>query len=140
VYEEMMTWYVSRRVDLPLRDASQALDELVETAATDARAAVRLPGALAVRPIAALPGVDRRLRGSLAIGGLGGPVPVELELAAWSRDESEVALRPAVRRPIFRSEHYFTAAVEGLRSLDDALVAAAHDDRNEQPVEVRRAS
>ena len=139
--EPTITWYVSRRVDLPLRDASDALDELVARAAPGGpeQADARLPGALAVRPIATLPGIDRRLRGSLPVGGLGGPVRIELELVAWSHEQSEISLRPAARRPTWRTDRYFNAAVGALQSLDGALCAVAERGAADQ-IPVRRAS
>jgi hypothetical protein len=137
VNDEMITWYASRRVDVPLRDAADALDQLVARGAPERGGCSRLPGALAVRPIATLPGVGRRLRGSLALGGIGGPVPVELELLAWSRDCAEVALRPAGRPPVIRTERYFSAATGAVCELAEALHATV-DER--QAVPVRRAS
>jgi hypothetical protein len=138
VGNDTICWYVSRRVELPLGDAADALDELLSRSSPGTgRTRGRLPSAVAVRPVTALPGIGRRLRGLLSVRGLGGPIPVELELVAWSRARSEIGLRPARRPPRFRPERYFAAATAVLRDLERELPLIADAERGRP---ARRAS
>jgi hypothetical protein len=138
VDNDSICWYVSRRVELPIGRAAEALDELLRQSPHDARRKrTQLPGSLAVKPVIALPGRGRRLRGLLSLRGLGGLVPVELELAAWSRHRSEIGVRPAGRPPRSRPERYFAAATAALRDLERELSLIAGAERRSP---ARRAS
>jgi hypothetical protein len=135
--DEPITWYVSRRVDVPLRAATAAFDDLVEPVSGPGPA--RLAGALTVDPTTARPGIERRLHGRLSPAGLGGPVRIELELVPWSDRCVELGLRPARRPPRYRAARYFSAAVGALEELRRALHAGAAV-RMVPPAPVRRAS
>ena len=118
------TWFVSRRVALPLAAAATALDELVEKRGRDrSSGSVALTDGLEVWPAATLPGEARRLDARLRLGGLGRPLRVELELSPWSRAESEVAIRPTRRpRP---AERYWAGAADALDALRATLPSLA---------------
>lgn len=135
--DETITWYVSRRVDLPLRAATAAFDELVESGSGPGPA--RLACALTVDPTSARSGIERRLHGRLWPAGLGGPVPIELEVVPWSDRCVELGLRPARRPPRLRATRYFAAAVGALEELRCALHVGSAA-RIVPPAEVRRAS
>lgn len=116
------TWYVSRRVQLPLGAAVAALDRLVEErqGAFEDRPA-RLTDALVATPSASVLGSPHRLEGHLQLGRLARPVRVELELAPWSRAESELGLRPVRPVPGTRAEHYWGRARTTLDRLSAEL-------------------
>jgi hypothetical protein len=135
--DEPITWYVSRRVDLPLRVATAAFDQLVVSSSRPGP--VRLARPLTVDPTTARPGIERRLRGRLSPSGLGGPVPIELELVPWSDRCVELGLRPARRPPRARAGRYFDAVAGALEELTDALYAGSAE-RIVPPAAVRRAS
>lgn len=114
------TWYVSRRLELPLAAATTALDRL-----TEHLSAGRVLGSLRLRDTTAFapPGVSRRLFGRLLLAGLGRPVRVELELTPWSREESELGLRPFKSVSSLRAERYTSTAVETLDEVRGELLA-----------------
>jgi len=120
------TWFISRRVGLPLATAVTALDELVEHRRRDLRgAAVPLSDALDVWPAVALPGTARCLDARLRLGGLARPLRVEIELSPWSRAESEIGIRPT-RRPRPRdAERYWAGASDALAALRATLPSFA---------------
>ncbi len=133
------TWYVARRVRLPIETAAVALDALVgphDVAGDAARA-------LSLRPIASRPDalVVRQLEGSLSLSGIGPAVPVEIELSAWSRAESELGIRPTrLRPPRLRAERYFTAALGALAGLHERVTAPEAFARASASELLRRAS
>ena len=92
------SWFISRRVELPLPTAATALDQLMELRRREGpNEPVPLTEDLDVRPALALPGTARCLEARLRLGGLARPLRVELELSPWSRAESEVGIRPTRR-------------------------------------------
>ena len=108
------TWYLSRRIQLPLEAATTALDLLTgQLSPGRALGSLRLREALDAAP----PGVSRRLPGRLFLAGLGRPVRVELELTPWSHHESELALRPMKRVPSRRATRYSSTAVTTLDAV-----------------------
>lgn len=120
------TWFISRRVGLPLAAAATALDELLEDRRRDwASGSVSLTDRLEVWPAAALPGATRRLDARLRLGGLARPFRVELELAGWSRAESEVAIRPSRRPTSAGAERYCAGACGALDTLTNTLPSYA---------------
>jgi hypothetical protein len=120
------TWFVSRRVGLPLAAAAAALDELVEHRRGDrAPGSVPLTDGLEVWPAIALPGGARCLEARLRLGGLARPLRVELELGPWSRAESEVGIRPTRRPRPAGAERYWAAAGDALCVLRTTLPALA---------------
>jgi hypothetical protein len=120
--EQPVTWFMSRRVPLPLEAAAVALDELVEHRRRDAPpAAVALTDELEVWPVTPLPGGPRRLGARLRVSGLARTLPVELELAPWSRLESEVGLRPTRRVGPARAERYWSGGADALDAVRRAL-------------------
>jgi hypothetical protein len=120
------TWYVSRRLALPLPHAASALDAVACSphAGRDDEAC-RLAGALTVVPTTPIPGVARRLRGRLGLPGLARAMPVELELAGWSHAESELGLRPLRRPGATRADRYFDAATGSVDHVARVLLASA---------------
>ncbi len=118
------TWFVSRRVRLPLAAAATALDELVDQRRRDGSTGpVALTEGLKVWPADTLPGDARRLDARLRVGALGRPLRVEFELGAWSRVESQVAIRPTRRpRPAAR---YWEEAADALDALRATLPSLA---------------
>lgn len=135
------TWHVARRVPLPVADAATLLDHLVERG--DGRIECRANGIrLSTALVGLSPGVTsrpvRRLHGALRVGGLM-CMRVEVELAAWSRAESELGIRPVGRPPrAGRAERYFERASALLTELT-ALVACDPAQR-EADGRLRRAS
>ena len=120
------TWYVSRRLPLPLEPAAGALDAVARSPRLgrgDERC--RLASALTVVPTTPIPGVARRLRGRLGLPGLARAVPVELELAGWSPAESELGLRPLRRPGATRADHYFVAATGSVEHVAGMLLVSA---------------
>ncbi len=135
-----MTWYVSRRLPTPVEAAAGALDRITGHGVIPyAVPAVALGPTLVPVGRSPLTGPVRRLHGTLRLRGLGGTVPVEVELQAWSRRESEVGVRPATRRPpTWRADRYFDSVAQLLGQLSDQLLlTVAADDRAES---LRRAS
>lgn len=135
-----MTWYVSRRIPTPVDAAVGALDRLTGQGVVPcALPDVALGPTLVPVGRPPLSGPARRLRGTLRLRGLGGTVPVEVELQAWSRRESEVGVRPVTRRPpTWRADRYFDSVAQLLGDLSDRLLlTVAAEDRAEQ---LRRAS
>ncbi len=129
------SWYASRRVSKPVAVTAAALDritghEVIPCALPQAS----LGRALAPAGESPLSGPVRRLRGTLRLRGLGGTVPVEVELQAWSRQETEVGVRPAgARPPTWRADRYFASVAALLDDLSACLVAAVGDrDRAER--------
>src|ERR1700724_3646145 len=109
------TWFVSRRVRLPLAAAATALDELVEQRRRDTTSgSIPLTSGLEVWPAVALSGQARCLGARLRLGGLTRPLRVELELGPWSRTESEVGIRPARRPRPAGAERYWAGASAAL--------------------------
>jgi hypothetical protein len=120
------SWHVARRVALPLDTAAIALDAAVHPHVFGGKRAATL----ALVPIAALSYglVARRFTGGLRLAGLGGVIPVEAELAAWSRSESELGVRPTGRPPVRRAARYFEAADTALAVLSSRILEAAPTD------------
>jgi hypothetical protein len=119
------TWHVSRRVNLPVADAATVLDHLIERGdgRIDCQAnAIALSTVLVGLASGVTSAPVRRLHGVLRVGGIV-PMRVEVELAAWSRAESELGVRPMGRPPrAGRAERYFEGATALLTELV-ALVA-----------------
>jgi hypothetical protein len=132
------TWYVSRRVALPLDVAAATLDRVLDRPAPPADgdpSALGLTSAtIAVTP---LPGTIRRRHGALRVDPWPTPIPVELELEPWSSSQSSLGLRPRRRPPRWRAGRYWASAVSALERLDAELIAAAPRRRGWP---VRRAS
>jgi hypothetical protein len=120
------SWFISRRVELPLATAATALDELVEHRRRDGVSdSVPLTDGLDVWPAVALPGTARCLDARLRLGGLARPLRVELELSPWSRAESEVGIRPPRRRCPGGAERYWAGASDALDALSTTLPSFA---------------
>jgi hypothetical protein len=120
------SWFISRRVGLPLATAATALDELVEHLRRDrVNDSVPLTEGLDVWPGVALPGTARCLDARLRLGGLARPLRVELELGPWSRAESEVGIRPTRRLRPRGAERYWAGAREALEVLRTTLPSFA---------------
>jgi hypothetical protein len=120
------SWFISRRVGLPLATAATALDELVEDRRRDGtNNSVPLTEGLDVWPGVALPGTARCLVARLRLGGLARPLRVELELGPWSRAESEVGIRPTRRLRPGGAERYWAGARDALEALQATLPAFA---------------
>lgn len=117
-------WYVSRRVELPLRLAVDAFDRIVRDD-PDGSALGELPDAFVATPAVSLPGAGRQLHGRLRTTRLGRGLPVELELTPWSRTQSELGLRPR-RRPAGPGvDGYWRVASTTLERLRARLLAVA---------------
>lgn len=120
------SWFISRRVELPLATAATALDELVEHRRHDGVSdSVPLTDGLDVWPAVALPGTARCLDARLRLGGLARPLRVELELSPWSRAESEVGIRPTRRPRPGGAERYLAGASDALDALSTTLPSFA---------------
>jgi len=120
------SWFISRRVELPLATAATALDELVEHRRHDGVSdSVPLTDGLDVWPAVALPGTARCLDARLRLGGLARPLRVELELSPWSRAESEVGIRPTRRPRPGGAERYWAGASDALDALSTTLPSFA---------------
>jgi hypothetical protein len=135
-----MTWYVSRRLPTPVDAAAGALDRITGQGVIPCALPDVPRGPTRVRTSRSPhSGPVRRVRGTLRLRGLGGTVPVEVELQAWSRRESEVGVRPVTRRPpTWRAERYFDSVAQLLSELSDRLLlTVAAENRAEQ---LRRAS
>ncbi len=122
-----ITWHVSQRVQLPVRDAADTLDQLVRR-----RSLQRLfepPHATLGRPLLTIPphpAVARKLCGQLHLGRWARSLPVDVELVAWSHRTSELGLRPSSRIPTLGcADRYFTAAVEVLEILGAEVAVRA---------------
>jgi hypothetical protein len=72
----------------------------------------------------------RRLRGTLWVGGW--PVAVELELVSYSRDASEIAVRPSSTRWPVLTERYEKDATRAVNEIVSAIKIAAKS-RVKQP-------
>jgi len=132
------TWYVSRRVGLPLDVAATTLDRVLDEPARTANVPRTPPGlAPATVSVTPLPGSARRLFGALRVDPWPAPIRVELELEPWSSSQSSLGLRPRGRLPRWRAPQYWASAVSTLERLDAQLVAAAPRARR---VLLRRAS
>jgi len=120
---EPTTWYVSRRVALPLGHAAAALDDLVDQRCrgADPSSSIDLTATLRAEPTWSLPGTARLLRGRLRLPRSRRAVRVELELAPWSASRSELGLRPA-RPPAGRADQYWETAAATLDQLADDLL------------------
>jgi hypothetical protein len=120
------SWFISRRVELPLATAATALDKFVEHRRRDgANDSVPLTEDLDVWPAVALPGTARCLDARLRVGGLARPLRVELELGPWSRAESEVGIRPTRRLRPGGAERYWAGARDALEALRTTLPSFA---------------
>ena len=120
------TWYVSRRVRLPLDVAAATLDRVLDrpgpVAHDDTTRFGMTSATVAVTP---LPGTARRRHGSLRVDHWPAPIAVELELEPWSASHSALGLRPRRRPPRRRAHRYWASAARALERLDAQLVAAA---------------
>lgn len=137
-----MSWHTARRVSLPLYDAACALDAHLGPhvapayAVTGARPSLTLSAPFGTRD----PIVARRANGSLRVARLSRAVPVELELTAWSPEESELGIRPArLRPPRCRADRWFDVALAALDELHDGMTSATRT-RLTEPTWLRRAS
>lgn len=135
------TWHVARRVHLPIADATSVFDHLVGR--SGGRIECRANGiVLSTVPIGLAQGVSsqpvRRLRGALRVGAFTS-IRVEVELAAWSRAESELGLRPVGRPPRAGTVERYYAQVTSLLAELGALVACDPAHR-EADGRLRRAS
>jgi hypothetical protein len=122
----VISWYVARRVDASVDLAATTLDHLGEERAldvvTDAGALTLEPVPLAFTPFWGAP--RRRLRGRLSPARQRLPVPVEVELTAWSQASAELGLRPTGRLPHGRrSVGYFDCALASMAELGNRLAA-----------------
>jgi len=135
------TWHLTRRVHLPVAEAATVLDHLVERGdgCIECRAnAIALNTALVGLASGMSSSPVRRLFGGLRVGGLV-PMRVEVELAAWSRAESELGIRPIGRPPrAHRAERYFERATALLTEL--AALVACDPAHREADGRLRRAS
>ena len=121
-----ITWYVSRRVELPLDVATTALDRfLAEHGRQSDRPTVRLGAAAATMAITPVPGPTRRRHASLRLDRWSPPVAVELELEPWSSRRSALGIRPRRRPPTRRARQYWSTAAAVLEWLGAELVAVA---------------
>ena len=121
------SWYISRRVELPLSLAADAFDRVVGQP-DEAAELGALPDAFVASPAVSLPGAGRQLHGRLRTARLRRAVPVELELIPWSRTQSELGLRPR-RRPVGSSaDGYWHWAPLTLERLHSRLLSATPDD------------
>ena len=118
-------WYVSRRLELPLRPAVASLDRLVQQ-----RSLVGPSGSShstlehAVLMVPPRSGVPRQLVARLHLEDWALPVPVEIELVGWSHSSSELGLRPKRRLPAeWRTRRYFECASHLLEVLTAEISA-----------------
>jgi hypothetical protein len=118
------SWYVSRRVELPLSLAADAFDRVVGHA-HEAATLGALPDAFVAAPARSLPGAGRQLHGRLRTAGLRRALPVELELTPWSHTESELGLRPGRRPAGSSADGYWHWATLTLERLHSGLLSAA---------------
>jgi hypothetical protein len=120
------SWFISRRVELPLATAATALDGLVEHRRRPGTSdSVPLTETLDVRPGFALPGTARCLDARLRLGGLARPLRVELELGPWSHAECEVGIRPTRRPRPGGADRYWAGARDALEALRTTLPSFA---------------
>ena len=120
------TWYVSRRVKLPLDVAATTLDRVIGRRRPWADDdATRLGLTSATVPVPPLPGTARRRHGALRMDPWPAPIAVELELEPWSSSHSTIGLRPRRRPPRWRAHRYWASAASTLERLDAELIAAA---------------
>jgi hypothetical protein len=131
------TWYVSRRLELPLTLATDAFDRIVRDR-PDGSTVAAFPDAFIATPAVSLPGSGRRLHGRLRTTRLGPAVPVEVELTPWSHTESERGLRPRRRPAAWSADRYWQVAAVTLERLHSRLLAAARAGAEQHPL--RRAS
>jgi hypothetical protein len=143
-----LTWYTSRRVAMPADEAARALAVLGDAG----RVTIRTQdGALDLgvpldSPAVATIGLPRVLTGRLRGHGVLGRLcatGVEVEILAWSADETELGLRPRRLRS-FGTDRYFSRAHEALAALAAAVVDASATapvgTHSEFAVPLRRAS
>src|ERR1019366_2480027 len=118
------SWYVSRRVELPLSLATDAFDRVVGDT-HEGSALGALPDAFVAAPAVSLSGAGRQLQGRLRTARLRRALPAELELTPWSHTQSELGLRP--RRPPVgsRADEYWHWAGLTLERLHARLLSAA---------------
>jgi|GEM_PF-3640707 len=139
-----LSWYVARRLDVPLALAASALDRI-------AGDELRVGGPWGELTATAVP-VDlirsraarhRRLRGRLRIP-LRRAVRVDLELTPWSSSACELGLRPDSSPHGARADAYFATAGIALEQLRLDLVTVLARHRLEREVgtdtELERAS
>ncbi|HEV3450625.1 MAG TPA: hypothetical protein VG869_05410 [Acidimicrobiia bacterium] len=121
-----ITWYVSRRVELPVEVAAPALDRIFDThdREADRPSAPLGVGAATVATTPSL-GPTRRCNGSLRLDRWSLPVAVELELEPWSSLQSAIGIRPRRRPPTRRARRYWSRASTILEWLDSELLAVA---------------
>src|ERR1039457_5504492 len=87
------SWYVSRRVELPLSLAADAFDRVVGHL-HDRSTFGPFPDTFVAAPALSLPGAGRQLHGRLRTARLRRALPVEVELTPWSHTQSELGVRP----------------------------------------------
>lgn len=132
------SWYISRRVELPMSVAADAFDRVVGHP-HEATGLGSLPDAFVPAPTVALPGAGRQLHGRLRTARLRRALPVELELTPWSHTQSELGLRPR-RRPVGSSaDGYWHWAALTLERLHSRLLSVTPNDAAPSS-QLRRAS
>ncbi len=118
------TWYVSRRLNVPLDEAGPVFDAVVgEEPGRRRWGSLVLPDR-SVQRIGPQRSSDRRIDGRLHLP-LRRPAHVELELVPWSADTSEIGLRPVGVPRAARGPTYFAAAFESLDALRVVLEQSA---------------
>jgi hypothetical protein len=125
-HTRVISWYVARRVDAPVDVVAASFDHLAESqqidVSGDAGRLTLAPAPIAFTPYPGAP--RRRLRGRLAPAGRHVPVPVEVEVTAWSQASAEIGLRPTGRLPRGRrAVGYFDAALDTLSELGSRVTA-----------------
>jgi hypothetical protein len=119
-----ISWYVARRVGVPVDIAGPVLDGLADDG-------LRLRGTWGELAVAAAPvglirsraAPHRRMCGRLHLPRRRA-ARVELELTPWSRDACELGLRPASLPRGTRGEAYLGAASAALDALGESVFAA----------------
>lgn len=131
------SWHLSRRVELPVGDAADALDDLVRREHGRAHVPHLRFGTRAAVASHAAPFVARRWYGRLHATRFGGWVPVELELTAWSSTQSQLGLRPTRVLPARHANGYFTTGTDCIAKLGSALTSVR---LNHQEFDQRRVA
>lgn len=142
-----VTWYMSQRLGIPAEDAAVAFSRLGRAGRLGIRTSAGSldlgppPGDVPVATLASPRVLTGWLRSNGPLGRLC-RTPVEVELSAWSADQTEVGLRPR-RLPAWAAERYFERADAALRELARAVLEAAERASISKPdatAPLRRAS